>query len=76
MSNKNSATIAAHYMTQAAGPQYYDTSIVLKSLKSLFTQWNWCWFWIMGIIGLYIVPFYSEKIIPNGNFLFFLPLGY
>lgn len=73
--NNSSSAIAAHYMTQAAGPEYYNALSILQSLYSLLFQGKWNWFWLMGIIGLLITPTFSKKPHYECKFFIFFIIG-
>ncbi|MCW8397217.1 hypothetical protein OQJ26_00215 [Legionella sp. PATHC038] len=73
--NNSSSAIAAHYMTQAAGPQYYNALSIVQSLYSLLFQGKWNWFWLMGLIGLLIAPTFSKKPQYERQFFIFFIAG-
>ncbi|CAM2868174.1 Uncharacterised protein [Legionella steigerwaltii] len=73
--NNSSSAIAAHYMTEAAGPQYYNVLSILNSLYSLLFQGKWSWFWLIGLIGLLIVPTFSKKPYYERKFFIFFIVG-
>jgi hypothetical protein len=73
ISTKSNAAIAAHYMIQASGPYYYDVLLVLKAF--ILTNLKWSWVWIIGLMGLIIVPPYAKNPVHERQFFIFFIIG-